>query len=403
MDHELVQLIRDSHLCGAAHLRRVAQTLRAGNVLWERSHRFAGPLDIDQDGPVRSIRDRADYAVALRGPGNAGAIAHPLNAPACRATPVDDRLQRRSAAIPRRSGIERAGAGRGPEADPGLPFHTQSGSGHVARPMVSARSRPRWRVLDPPATPAEKRRARRVASATALSFVTKGASAVVLAGSWARGDAHRESDIDLWVFGLRSGTDVLWRDPFMVTVKRTTEGAERTKLRTPPYVGGSVPAWKVAKPLHDPEGIARRLRSEAARFRWALVSTKCDRWVAEQTVGWAEEAVKLVRALATGNDATAAVQRDLLADHLGFVLAIHRRLFWDSENEFWERIGRRVGGKWGRALRASLGVPGGRLEASCRAALSLYALTAREVKGLLGPEQLRIVSNTCRVAGLALG
>jgi Nucleotidyltransferase domain len=258
-----------------------------------------------------------------------------------------------------------------------------------------------WHARNPPASSADSRRARRVADALVPSLVRAGAKAVVLGGSWARGDAHRESDIDLWVIGARSGVDVRWRDPFMITIKRTTVAAERKKLRTPPYLGGSVPGWRIGIPLYDPQHLAHQLKSEARAFRWGRVSRLCDRWVAEQTVGWAEEAIKLVRALATRNYATAAVQRNLLSEHLGFILAIHRRMFWDSENEFWERIGRSVGGEWARAQRKALGIPSVGLELSCRASLSLYALTARAVWDVLRPEQRAIVSNACRVAGTA--
>jgi predicted nucleotidyltransferase len=259
------------------------------------------------------------------------------------------------------------------------------------------RERTRWRALDPPATVAERRKAREVARAVGREYVHRGATAVVLGGSWTRGDARRESDIDLWVFGLRTGNDVLWRPPFMVTVDRRAEATERRKLGTPPYVGGSVPEWRVAVLLHDPRGVARRLKEEARRFRWDGIAKVCDRWVASQVVAWAEEAIKLVRALATGNDATAAVQRNLLAERLAFVVAIHRRMFWDSENESWERIGRAVGGAWEDAERAALGISEAGLEASCEAALRLFALTAGAVAPTLRAEQHAIVDHTIRV------
>ncbi len=265
--------------------------------------------------------------------------------------------------------------------------------------MARSNVRREWHLRDPPAGVAGRRRARAVAESVADEYEKQGARAVVLGGSWARGDAHRESDIDLWVFGLRAGDDVLWRPPFVVTVKKTSERSERRKLARPPHVGGSVPGWRAARPLRDPDGVAHRLKTAARAFRWTAISRRCDRWVAEQMVGWAEEAVKLVRGLATGQDATAAVQRDLLAEHLGFVMAIHRRMFWDSENEFWERIGRVVGGPWARAQRFALGIPGNRLEPSCRAALRLYVLTARETWSTLDVPQREIVAHTCRVVG----
>jgi len=268
--------------------------------------------------------------------------------------------------------------------------------------MTPLASRGRWRARNPPATGIDRHRARVVVEATASALMQRGAKAVVLAGSWARGDAHRESDIDLWVFGLPPGTEILWREPFMVTVAKTSEGSERRKLRSPPDVGGAVPGWRVAVPIRDPDRLAERLKTEAGAFRWTMISRRCDRWVAEQIVGWAEEAVKLVRALGAGNFTTAAVQRNLLADHLGFIMAIDRRVFWDSENEFWERIGRRVGGAWARAQRKALGTPSAGIEESCEAALALYALTAEAVWKRLDPQQRAIVSNTCRVAGRPL-
>lgn len=186
----------------------------------------------------------------------------------------------------------------------------------------------------------------------------------------------------------------------MVTVRETTEATERRRLNQPPHVGGSVPGWRGAIPIYDPQGVAAQLKSEAGSFRWETISQKCDLWVAKQTVGWVEEAIKLVRALATGNQETAAVQRNLLAEGLGFVVAIHRRLFWDSENEFWERIGGRVGGKGWSAQKSGLGVPEARLEQSCWASLELYSLTARAVWDLLGADPAKIVSHVGRVAGV---
>jgi hypothetical protein len=270
---------------------------------------------------------------------------------------------------------------------------------------TGGRGREEWSRRDPPATRRDTRRARAVARSLVPELRREGARSVLLAGSWARGDARRASDLDLWSIGPpppREAPEVRWRAGFYVSVLRTTAVEERRRMRTPPYLGATVPAWRGAVALYDPLGTARRLQREAREFDWSQVAASCDRWVARQMAEWGEEAIKLVRALATGNDATAAVQRNLLAERMGFVLAIHRRWFWDSENVFWERIGRAVGGPWARAQRAALGVTRGSLVSSSRAALSLYALTARAVASTLSPEQRTIVSYACRVAGTSI-
>lgn len=237
-----------------------------------------------------------------------------------------------------------------------------------------------------------------MARAAAREYADQGARAVVLSGSWARGDAHRASDIDLWVLGNRRSAPTLWRERFMVCVTRTTEAAERRRLSEPPYFAAAVPGWQVAIPLFDPHGIARQLKAEARCFRWESVARKADRWVASSMVGWAEEAVKLVRAMAEGELQTASVQRNLLANALASVMAIHRRMLWRSENGFWERVSSEVGGRWGSAQRRALGNGAG-LRESLRSALLLYHETARATWECLDAQQRSVVAFACDVIG----
>jgi predicted nucleotidyltransferase len=251
----------------------------------------------------------------------------------------------------------------------------------------------RWGRRDPRATASEQRRARSVVDSLARKFATQGAEAVVLGGSWARGDAHRASDIDLWVLGRRYGTSTLFTDGFPVHVERTTERIERARFREPRRVGGSVPGWRSAVLLYDPRGVAAKLKAEARAFRWSPISDRCDRWVADQVVDWAEEAIKLVRALGEGSLETAAVQRNLLANRLLFVMAVHRRILWGSENEAWERVGRRIGGRWHALQRRALGLNGGDVARTGRAALDLDLRAADAVRGLLGPEAVSVVEH----------
>lgn len=253
---------------------------------------------------------------------------------------------------------------------------------------------------NPPATLRDYRKAREIALAVARQYAARGALAVVLAGSWARRDARQHSDIDLWVIGSRVGTRALWHPPYVVNVCLTTVGHEKSLMASPRRAGACVPGWKAALVLHDSNGVAARLKRRAHRFRYAEISKLCDRWVRESIAGWAEEVVKMNRALAEGQFETAAVQRNLLADALGHVMAVHRRIFWDSENGFWERIGRRVGGAWKIAQGAALGTRDESLEQSCRGAVSFYRLTARGVWSVLDASSREIASHACLVGGV---
>jgi Nucleotidyltransferase domain len=258
---------------------------------------------------------------------------------------------------------------------------------------------PRGDRRNPPATRAERRHVLAVVDALTPRLVRQGARAVVLAGSWARGDAHRHSDIDLWVVGgtRRPRSRSLLRAGSFVTIAWSSEASERAKFRDPRTVGGWVPGWRHARLLYDPQRLAARIRERARAFRWRALERACDRWVAEQIAGWGEEALKLLRARSVGARATAAVQRNLLAGGLGFVLAVHRRIFWESENSFWERIGARAGAAWERAQRTALGLTGAPFDRTCEAALELYVRTAHAVGRALDPEHARLVAHVCEV------
>lgn len=240
---------------------------------------------------------------------------------------------------------------------------------------------------------------RQLAHELSREFARQGAQAVVMAGSWSRGDAHRHSDLDLWILGSRDRSSVLYRGGRQVSVAEQTLATARRELHDPRRVGGAVPGWRRAVLLHDPKGIAARLRRTAERFDWGRIESARHRYVAEQIVGWAEEAQKLTRALELGESQTAAVQRNLLADALAPLMAVRRGLLHDTENALWERVGALMGPGWARTQRRALGLERVSFRSSCEAALQLYARCARELRPLLTKEQRGLVERTCRAVG----
>jgi Nucleotidyltransferase domain len=226
-----------------------------------------------------------------------------------------------------------------------------------------------------------------------------GRSAVLLVGSWARGDAHEGSDVDLWVIGPREGEVVLERSGRHISVHYATMRSERRRMRAPAHIGGVVPGWRTAKVLRDPNGAAARLRSEARRFRWRSVRGACDAYISRQLVGWSEEVMKLLRALETGESETAAVQRNLLANRMAFLRSVEFEYLWGTENGLWERVALRAGPLYRSVQRTALGTSGEGWRRSCEAALRLYSLTARANLKVLKGARRRVVVAACRRAG----
>lgn len=236
-----------------------------------------------------------------------------------------------------------------------------------------------------------------LAQVVASDLVGQGAKAAVLTGSHTRGDANPLSDVDIHAIGVGPVYTLRVERERLVAVSWKTEEDERRALREPTSVGAVVPAWRGAHILHDPDGLAARLRREAERFDWSAISVDSDKWVADATVGYAEEVLKLLAARRGNDRLLAAVQRSVLALRLPRVMAVHHRLLYETENRLWHLVAQRMGDEWAAAQAAALGLEPG--EDADRAALRLFALAAEEVRPLLTPSQAAVAALALRGGG----
>ena len=237
---------------------------------------------------------------------------------------------------------------------------------------------------------------RAVAERVARSLADKGARAVALVGSHARGHAYADSDLDFAVIGEGPHYRLETHGGWLISLGWARAEEQRQRLYEPSYLGTHVPGWREALVLHDPEGLAASIQREALEWSWNLVEDRCSAWIAEGITGYAEEAQRLAASLRAGRKTTAAVQRSVLALRLPRILALHLRILYGTENELWDLVADELGAPWRDAQSAALGLGGESLDASCRAALTLFALAATEVRSHLDDDQLAVVEHVLR-------
>ena len=243
------------------------------------------------------------------------------------------------------------------------------------------------------------RDALRVSRAVSRRLVGQGAEAVVLFGSRVRGDAYKESDIDIHAIGKGSHYRLERDQGFLVSISWTTARQHRQASKDPSKAGGIIPAWRNAAIIYDPQGTARALKKDAERWKWEQLNKQASRWVAEEITGWAEEVHRLIGNLQLGRSSAAAVQRSVLAIKMAPILAVHHRILYDTENQLWNLVSTRMGTRWAQLQSIALGEGNQSFEDTCKAALQLYSIVAREVIHLLDRRQYLVVAHACEIAG----
>jgi hypothetical protein len=239
-----------------------------------------------------------------------------------------------------------------------------------------------------------QKKAAEAAREVAGRLVSEGARAVILTGSWARGDAHRESDLDLRAVGEEKPKRLERHGGFLVSTAWQTEDQQRSSLKEPEEVGSIVPGWRSAAILEDEEGVAARLKDEAERWTWDEIDAdEASDFVASQITKLAEETHSLYSNLDQDNMTGAAMQRSMVAVEVAPVMAVHHKLLYESEKKLWDLVGEKQGKDWAEAQEAALGENGESFWDTCEAAFTLFSKAARATGSHLSDTQKEVVEH----------
>ncbi len=234
---------------------------------------------------------------------------------------------------------------------------------------------------------------------------------VVLAGSYARGEATRYSDIDIAPF-LREGApprkkQLFYREGYLVSISYKTVAGMRADLSLPNRAIWVVNGYRGARVLLDRNGTIQALMREIEAFRWEPLQHAANDYAGASLAGSSEAVHKLLGYLSDGNDLALALMTTNLLWNLTDIVAVQRGVLVESDRTYYRQVQESVGldSAWTRYHNIAAGVapvPGEAQSTPARlrgrAALALYKETLSLLEGVIAPPYWETASQAVRIA-----
>lgn len=230
---------------------------------------------------------------------------------------------------------------------------------------------------------------------------------VGVVGSYARGQEGKYSDVDFDIFVSRVPENPYERytlrcwDNKLISLKYTLLSEERSALTDPRRAIWAVPGLRGMKILLDKDGSMAALQKAAQEFDWSPLQPAADEYAAEEIMGNAEEAHKILSGLARKHESTVLYASWGLVKNMLEAVAVQRGILIISENRYFDLIQESLGREsaWTRAFRTAWGLdPGGAgYQQRGAAALTLYRLSAAMFDRLIPNKHRKVVDKTLQL------
>lgn len=240
-------------------------------------------------------------------------------------------------------------------------------------------------------------------------FWESGVRAILLMGSYARGEAGVFSDVDLVrvVDGIDGTTSLVgahWYKGRLVTVSDATPEQVGNWFTEPQEAVKWIAGLRVARPLFDPDGLFAVIQARAHAFTWSeAMQTKANRWVSQAMVGWIEEVHKGLEGLRRGDIGRLINARHGLSWGLNEVMAVYKGVLLSGDNGVWGEVAAAsaLPSEWVALRNRAFAVNGldgivPSLREQIAAGLQLYALTAQLVAPALQDDEREMVTEVVK-------
>ena len=228
-----------------------------------------------------------------------------------------------------------------------------------------------------------------------------------IVGSYARGQEGQYSDVDVDIYISRLPENPYDRytlrywDNKLVSLKYTLLDDERAALSNPRRAIWAVPGLLGMKILLDRDGTVTDLQQTAQKFDWSALQPAANEFAAEEIMGNAEEAHKIMNGLARGHESTVLYATWGLVKNMLEAVAVQRGIMIVSENRYFDLIQDSVGrdSKWTNTFRIAWGLDPASSQYQTRgaAALRLYRLSAAMFDDWIPEKHLDVVNHTLQL------
>jgi|SRR5579875_2173706 predicted nucleotidyltransferase len=233
-------------------------------------------------------------------------------------------------------------------------------------------------------------------------------TAIVLKGSYARGDASYYSDIDLTCFVKelpeQSQKRFAYKEGHLISISTRTLDEERERLAKPEQAVFVVQGLREARILLDKDGAFGLLQQEAKTFTWEHLQSAANKYAGQILMLHTEYVHKILRGLLLHDDiALAEIALELLFA-LTDAVVVQRGVLIMSGNTYFRQAQDAVGvdSMWTHHHKLVAGIEVHSMEdvsweAKGVAVLRLYQETVKLLRPVLCPEHSSVIEETVSI------